>query len=534
LQVRVGYFRPDVTICEPFLGCPSASEIYNEIASGQPLNFSWIADASSYGGTIVSYRHAWDLVDPDDPNDPGWAVPPGLEPENLFATERSFNEGLHNFYLRVVDNSGQTRNISWTLSVVPFVSPENQLPLLVIDQVYDPDGLTNNWQDQSGIPRNAESYRNAYWQFLDAGPGGVMDFDWSRDWMDHRETPAYHDLVMYKAVLCYAQFNDASQTMFQQFRPVNGQDRFVWLTPYQSRGGNYFQVGGSSMESFLEPLPNYMVPIIFDAPETVYIVNGVTYIVGFGQKELPDGSLVPRGPTLYPYATAGITALDWTSPNTKTIYGRNVAAKFDRDVDCVGLKGLTLDPDFRAFHGIAPGAIADTFFTDEVIDWHDVVDAGSGNLNLFADTFPFRNDEFVNGNISSRPTPIVLQDCSDIPSAPGGMCVEPMFTGVARMDWMREYMWAEGDPDWPQSEYSEFELLEGCGPLGMTSYQGVPNSGALTNGQTFGYFSYKMVEDKPSGKADVYWGFDPYRFNHEETKKAIRWVLDYFGLQIGQ
>jgi len=44
--------------------------------------------------------------------------------------------------------------------------------------------------------------------------------------------------------------------------------------------------------------------------------------------------------------------------------------------------------------------------------------------------------------------------------------------------------------------------------------------------------SYKMVEDKPSGKADVYWGFDPYRFDQNETKKAVRWVLDYFGMQI--
>ena len=59
-----------------------------------------------------------------------------------------------------------------------------------------------------------------------------------------------------------------------------------------------------------------------------------------------------------------------------------------------------------------------------------------------------------------------------------------------------------------------------------------PSPERLTNDQTFGYFSYKMVEEKPNQKADVYWGFDPYRFDHEETKKAIRWVLDYFGLQI--
>jgi hypothetical protein len=268
-QVREGYFRPDVTICEPFLGCPNASEIYNEIAGGQPLNFSWIADAGAYGGTIVSYRHGWDLVDPDDSNDPGWAVPPGLEPENLFAQERSFSEGLHNFHLRVVDDSGQVRNISWSLSVVPFVDPNYQFPLLVIDQIYDPDGLINNWPDQDGNPRNAERYRNPYWQFLEDVSGGVSGVDWSRDWMDHRDTPMFRDLVQYKAVLCYAKSNDANQTMCQQFRPVNGQDRYVWLAPYQQNGGNYFQVGGSSMESFLEGLTNYMVPIIFDTNETL-------------------------------------------------------------------------------------------------------------------------------------------------------------------------------------------------------------------------------------------------------------------------
>jgi len=529
-RVVEGYFRPDVTICETYLGCPSSSVVMNEIAPGQPLNFSWIASADAYGGEIVSYRHGWDLIDPGDPNDPGWAVPPGLEPENMFADERSFQDGLHTFILKVVDNSQQVRMITWRLQIIPFVSLNNQLPLLVIDQVYDPDGQVNNWQDQNGIPRNSEIYRNAYWQFLE-GSGGVEGVVWDRDWKDHTDTVNYSDLVRYKAVLCYA-LHSQFQTMFSQFRPVNGQDQFVWLTPYQWRGGNYFQVGGASMDSYLEASPNYMIPIIFDSNETVYVIGGITYIVGFGQLELPDGTLIPRGPTMYPYATAGIAALDWTSPNTKTIYGRLNSAHHDRKVDCVGLKGLVLAPDFRANHAVGAEAIADTFFTDTVIDWQDVVAADDDSLELFSNTFQFRNDEFVDFNISSRPTPLIPQECSESPEAPGGMCVEPMFKGIARMDWMRQYMWDDGDPDWPASQYSDFELDDGCGPLGMTSYQGTPRSGALTNGQTFGYFSYKMIEDKPVRKADVYWGFDPYRFDPVETKKAIRWVLEYFGLQI--
>ena len=58
--------------------------------------------------------------------------------------------------------------------------------------------------------------------------------------------------------------------MFHQFRPVDGQDKFVWLAPYQLRGGNLFLVGSQSMESFLEQLPNYMVPIIFDSQEEYF------------------------------------------------------------------------------------------------------------------------------------------------------------------------------------------------------------------------------------------------------------------------
>lgn len=523
-----GAFAPDVTICETYLGCPSASVVFNEIAGGQPLNFSWIASADAYGGEIVSYRHGWDLMDPDDPNDPGWAVPPGLAPENMFADERMFMDGLHTFTLRVEDSAHQVRLITWSLMVIPFVSLNNQLPLLVIDQTVDNN--SNAWPDENGFPRDNEIYRNPYWQFLAEGSGGVSGFDWDRDWIDHTQQVSYADLVMYRAVLCYARFN-TNQTMFQQFRPVNGQDKYVWLAPYQWRGGNYFQVGNASMDSYLEESPNYMIPIIFDSDETFYVIEGQTYIVGFGQKELPDGTLIPRGPTMYPYATAGITALDWTSPVTKTIYGRMNMARFDRKVDCVGLKGLVLDPDFRANHAVGAAAIADTFFTDMEIDWHDVVDAGSGNLDLFSNTFHFRNDEFVNSNISPRTTPIIPQECLSSPEAPGGMCVEPMFTGIARMDWMREYMWNEGDPDWPFSTYTDPELIDGCGPLGMTSYQDIPHSSALTNEQTYGYFSYKMIQDKPIRRADVYWGFDPYRFDQNETKKAIRWVLEYFGLQ---
>jgi hypothetical protein len=107
-----------------------------------------------------------------------------------------------------------------------------------------------------------------------------------------------------------------------------------------------------------------------------------------------------------------------------------------------------------------------------------------------------------------------------------------MFRGVARFDWLRERKWEQGDPGWPAGSYTPAELDELCGVMALAPYDTLERGSARTNGKTFGYLSYKMTADKPSGAPDVYWGFDPYRFDNAETKKAIRWVLDMFGLQI--
>ena len=107
-----------------------------------------------------------------------------------------------------------------------------------------------------------------------------------------------------------------------------------------------------------------------------------------------------------------------------------------------------------------------------------------------------------------------------------------LLRGVSRFDWMRQERWARGDQDWPDSRYTQQELADGCGPLALAAYGDLPQGSAVTNGQVFGYLSYKMVPNKPVARADVYWGFDPYRFDHAGTKQAVRWVLDYFGLEL--
>jgi hypothetical protein len=526
LKTQAGVFAPYVGLHEPFLPDLSSTVAQHEIAAGQPLNFFWEASAAAYNGTIVSCRHGWDIIDTDDPNDPGWAVPAGLEPENFVDQERTFQDGIHTFDLVVVDNVGQQRHMQRVLTVVPFVDPSYQLPLALIDQVVDKNVQT--WPDAQGVPRDQDSYRDGYWSFIAGGSGGVAGFNSDRDWFDDVESVRYSDVVKYRAVLCYARFNNVGQTMFAQFRPQNDLDQYVWLDPYQQRGGNLFLVGDRSMESFLEAKDNYMIPMIFDTRETTFILDGQTYIVGFGTTEAPDGTLIDRGPRMYPYATAGIAALDWTSPQIKNIYARWYTAKYDRVVDCVGLKGLVLDSAFRSSHGVAVGAVADTILTDGVIDWQDPYYILDGTLGLDNGTFRFRDDEFYDANISSRPTAWNPQECVE---GPNGKCVEPMWRGISRYDWMREYYRGQGE-DWPASQYTPFEVEYACGPMALSGYDNGYPATARTNDRVYGFMSYKTIEDKPSNKADVYWGFDPYRFDNVETKKAVRWVLDYFGLNV--
>jgi hypothetical protein len=112
-------FKPKVTLVEPRLGEADFAEEYNEIASGQMVNFSWAVTAEEYNGVIVSCRHGWDLLDIDDQNDDGWSVPPGLSSINFYAREVSFYEGFHTFYLRVEDDAQQVRFIKWGLFVEP-------------------------------------------------------------------------------------------------------------------------------------------------------------------------------------------------------------------------------------------------------------------------------------------------------------------------------------------------------------------------------------------------------------------------------
>jgi len=82
---------------ERYLGRGNGSGLNNttryEIAPGQELNFNWTATADYYSGLIEAYRYGWDVIDPEDPDDPNWAIGQGNSVQHRRSPTRSFSSG---------------------------------------------------------------------------------------------------------------------------------------------------------------------------------------------------------------------------------------------------------------------------------------------------------------------------------------------------------------------------------------------------------------------------------------------------------
>jgi hypothetical protein len=504
---------PELTVYEQYLGTEVAVGINNlvnyEIVAGQPLNFSWYATAEAYFGEVVAYQYGWDIVDPADPNDPGWAVAPGDTPAHLYAPERTFSNGDHTFVVQCWDNSDQMTRITYLLSVVPIPDPSMQYPLLLIDDVVDQN--SNAWPAADGIPLDNDVFRDSFWEDVLTGSGGVLGFEWSRDVVDTESQPlTYRDLVDYKAVLWTTRYA-AISFIAQTFQPApDGSQPFNWLDAYQQRVGNVFMAGSRAMNEFIESR-NWMIPWVFDTDELNLECGGNLYTVGFGTE-------VRRGLLRYPYRAMGIAMLDQVTPRYN-VYGQcglGSTGNTARNPACVGVKALLLDADFKADH-VLGGVFPDTIFTETTIDWKDTAEAYRDSLQSYS----WGNDEFYDGNITDRATAWSPQDCD------GSPCLEPMFHIYSRFDWVDDLHTTAGDPDWPHNIFDVPELASRCGIHALDgSYDN-----SLTTDHTLGFVSHKYDATKPSGVGDVMWGFDPYRFGHDEITGAIHWVLgEHFGL----
>jgi hypothetical protein len=481
---------PQLSVHEPILMTAEFTGVDNvvsyDIIAQMELNFSWDATAEPYGAEIAAYRWGWDVADPDDADDPDWAVPPGLSPAHMQTPPQSFASGVHSLTIRCWDSVDQLTQVIVILDVVPIPDPSVQFPLLLVDDVYDHN--SNGWPDQDGMARDHDEFRDAFWLQTLAETGGVIGFDPARDVVDTEDGDLdFRTLVTYRsAIWTSKRVTSPSSMVSRTFRPTPwGQVRYNWLAIYQQYVGNLLMVGSRNQEDFV-------------------------------QDELQTVPIVLESQT-YPHLTTGFTLLDHFSPGYP-ICGFGYDGRKSR---CSGLKGLVLDTEFADVYMPGGAVFPDTILTDQIIDWQEPDPLLADLLGSL--DYSWGKDEFYETNLSECDIGVEPQQCPD------GPCVEVMLRTMTRFGWIDQAHHDAGDDNWPASEYSPSELIDLCGGLAFSAGYNL-----RAESVPIGFFVHKTKYEKPSQKADVVWGFDPYRFDNAQVRQAIHWVLgEHFGLVMG-
>jgi hypothetical protein len=546
---------PLLTVLETYLGrvvAVGTNRIFDfDIAQNQPLNVAWYGDAAGYAGSVSSYRYGWDVSDVLDEDDPGWSSQPGNTPQHRQSPERRFQFGVHTLTVQCFDSSDQMTMLTIRFAVVPVPQPIDQKPLLLVDDLRD--HISAAWPDASGRPLDLDVYRDAFWVEVLSDAGGVVGFDSASDIFDTEATKnfGYREVVNYRNVI-WSHKKGSNNYVNITFDPAKDlQDKYVWLTNYQIQVGNVFLCGSQALHSFIgdrgmvSALTNtgtpatpaaWMSPIIFDTEEETKQYGTAFYALGFGWRRTAAGNLTLIGKERYPYLVWGIDALDAPSSLVRIYPGGPGLASQARKAPCAGLKAVVLDEAFKAAY-VDPGAMADTIYAARNIDWVDYPAPTLENPNSYppftpTTTYVWGVDEFYDTNITQRPTAIIKQKLSD-----GRPAMEPMWRQYSRFDWIDDLHAQQGDPYWPDfypppNETTPFltptQLRGLCGAYGLNLQKR-----SVTGGVVVGLISRKFELTKPSGRPDVLWGFDPYRFNRGKIKQAIRWVLrEEFGMQM--
>jgi hypothetical protein len=462
--------RPLLTVSEPFLGTfdfsgPGTIQSF-EIVSGQPLQFSWTAGASSYAGIVEAFRYGWEVQDYNDSNDPGWAVGWGLGELYRRANPRSFGQGTPNFVVQVRDNSGTVTRAIFQFDVIQVARRDEQRDLL----------LVQDWpRGNTALESNLERKWDDRWNSLLLGR--VTNFDRGTDVLDTHDDPTgftFRRLNNYKGVIYFNKGSDFKTQFHELLAPLSTTaTRYNWFEVYQARVGNVLFCGPQSMNGTIEfNPPVWRLPVVFNVPDGGDL--------GFGTALSVDGSTFNRGTLRYPYTAWCLEAIDSVRPAPGQIFGELIGAGRLRTRECDAMVRAVVDDDFLNAYPSARGEVNDLRPTSER-------DAQFGQTIAY---YQFDREEFYNANVTRRDVSLSVRSCQ-----------QTMYRLRARRE--------EGWVDRPDSLcFPEHRLV--------SSLDHAPVAIAST--------VYAQTKQLP-GAEDYLWGFHPLAFDLGDLRSALLWIL---------
>lgn len=374
---------PILRVNEPILGergFIGRNGFYSyEIYGGQELRFRWEGDASHYAGVIEAYRYGWDLADPDNPNDPGWAVPWGNGPTYIAAPPRSYAAGSPNLIIQCRDNQGQVARGFFQFNVVSIPDRADQRPLLVVDDFPEGPGTAQRALDLLGDRRWQEVFEGRLEGFA---PIDILDAEESPERVTLRELARYRSVIWFTS--------PSSETFFRQNIAPLSDDRINWLDIYQRRAGNVMMVGpGAAFNTIGRGgFSGWKYPIAFDTPQGGQL--------GFGTTVDELGNRINAGTLEWPYSAWCVELIDKVRPGINSVFGES-SGNVRRTRNCDVLHTARVADQLRLDY---PSAVADVV---DLTPTHD-------RLSL-EPLFKFESEEFYNVNVTSRNLEIIPRDC---------------------------------------------------------------------------------------------------------------------------
>jgi len=343
-----------------------------DVVGGHPLSFSWSADASAYNGVILGYRYGWDLADPDDATDPGWAIPWGDTALSHHSQTRTYPSGTHTLTVQALDISGAMMRAQ--VAVVFHAIPSARQLVLLVD----------DWRN-APTPEGEilDAVYDARWQSL--FDLALPRYDLTTNSIDTDDAPEELSLekaLQYGAVIWFA--SPGSQCYLSDFaEPRLTPEGWNWLASYQRFGGNLLMVGPSLMGHLIPrsttPYLYPIHPIPLDVPEEPPL--------GLGTFVDSQGQVQNLGTTLWPYQDFGLEAIDIVRPAVPFIYGERAGLKL-RTRECDEFHTARVDESFLA---TAPGA--------EGLLW----DLTPTQVRIDNDPTAYMNvEEFYNTDVTTR------------------------------------------------------------------------------------------------------------------------------------